>query len=163
MEMGYTLIWPTAQEPYFIRPDGMIIHLKVVNYIPYLVPNARHCKPRKPSGTRVFCSPSTDISRSAQSGVPDRHVDRSWPTTKVNKSHKPIVATPSDSEFTEDDNISRLDDVEAYSLDPSGLDDDQSSSGDEAEDRGIHSTELSLRGEANSLYHMLTHKPKNPF
>ena len=26
MELGYTFIWPTAQEPYFIRPDGMIIH-----------------------------------------------------------------------------------------------------------------------------------------
>jgi len=36
MEMGYTFVWPTSQEPYFIRPDGMIIRLKVVNYIPYL-------------------------------------------------------------------------------------------------------------------------------
>ena len=44
------------------------------------------------------------------------------------------MATPSDSESVEDDNLSRLDDVEAYSLDPSGCVDDQSSSGDEAED-----------------------------
>ena len=29
MELGCTFIWPTAQEPYFIRPDGMIIHLPV--------------------------------------------------------------------------------------------------------------------------------------
>ena len=41
-------------------------------------------------------------------------------------------------------------------FEPSCLDDDQSSSGDEAEDRGIHSTELSLRDEANSLYNLLT-------
>ena len=82
MEMGYTFIWPTAQEPYFIRPDGMIIHLKIVNYIPYLVPNAHHCKPRKPSGTRVFCSPSKDVVKNPQSGVPDRCADRTWPKTK---------------------------------------------------------------------------------
>ena len=25
MELGYTFIWPTSQEPYFIRPDGMVI------------------------------------------------------------------------------------------------------------------------------------------
>ena len=54
MEMGYTFVWPTSQDPYFIRPDGMIIRLMVENYIPYLVPNARQCKPRKPSGTRIF-------------------------------------------------------------------------------------------------------------
>ena len=65
-----------------------------------------------------------DIPKSAQSGVPDRCADRSWPKTKIKKSHKPTVATPSDSESIEDDNISRLDDVEAYSLDLSGLDDD---------------------------------------
>ena len=26
MELGYTFFWPTEQSPYFIRPDGMIIH-----------------------------------------------------------------------------------------------------------------------------------------
>ena len=36
MELGYTFIWPTGQNPYFIRPDGMIVHLTVEHYIPYL-------------------------------------------------------------------------------------------------------------------------------
>ena len=61
MELGYTFIWPTNQEPYFVRLDGMIIHLAIENYIPYLVPNSAHCKPRKPSCNRMFCSPSTEL------------------------------------------------------------------------------------------------------
>jgi len=138
-------------------------YLKVVNYIPYLASNAHNCRPRKPSGTRVFCGPSRDISVSAQSGVPDRHADGSWSKTKINKNHRPVVATPSGSECSEDDNISRLDDVEAPLLGGGGLGEEQSSSGDEAEDQIIHSTELTLREEAHSLYHLLTHKPNNPF
>ena len=35
MEMGYTFIWPTGQNPFFIRHDGMIVHLAVENYMPY--------------------------------------------------------------------------------------------------------------------------------
>ena len=27
MERGYTFIWPTGQNPFFIRPEGMIVHL----------------------------------------------------------------------------------------------------------------------------------------
>jgi hypothetical protein len=154
MEMGYTFVWPTSQDPYFIRPDGMIIRLMVENYMSYLVPNARHCKPRKPSGTRIFCSTSTSTIMNAQSGAPERR-DLNIP--------EPIVATPSDSEISGDDNISRLDDFDAPVHDGTVREEEQSSSGDEAEDRGIHYIELSLRGEANSLYHLLTHKPKNPF
>ena len=70
---------------------------------------------------------------------------------------------PSDSESAEYDNISRIDDVEADSPDPSGLVDEQSSSGDDADGRDLHFAELSLREEANCLYHLLTHKPNNTF
>ena len=42
MELGYTFIWPTGQNPYFIRPDGMIDHLRFGNCIPYLVPKNNH-------------------------------------------------------------------------------------------------------------------------
>jgi hypothetical protein len=122
MEMGYTFVWPTSQDPYFIRPDGMIIRLMVENYIPYLVPNARHCKPRKPSGTRIFCSPSTSTITNARSGAPDR---------RDLNSPEPSVATPSDSDMSEEDNISRLDDFEAPAPDSEGHEEEQSSSGDE--------------------------------
>ena len=82
---------------------------------------------------------------------------------KIKKNHKPVVATPSDSECSEDDNISRLDGADAPILGLDGLGEEQSYSGDEAEGRIVHPTEISLREEANSLYHLLTHKPKNPF
>ena len=70
---------------------------------------------------------------------------------KINKNHRPVVATPSDSECSEDDNISRLDDAEAPLLGQDDLGEEQSSSGDGAEDWIVHPTELSLREEANSL------------
>jgi len=63
---------------------------------------------------------------------------------KLKKSHKPIVATPSDSECSEDGNISRLDDVENPLLGRGDLGEEQSYSGDEAEDRIVHPTELSF-------------------
>ena len=73
------------------------------------------------------------------------------------------MATPSDSEISEDDNISRLDDFDAPVPDSAGREEEQSSSGDEEGEQVIHPSNVSLRAEANSLYHLLTHKPKNPF
>jgi hypothetical protein len=73
------------------------------------------------------------------------------------------VATPSDSEYSEDDNISRLDDIDVPVPGCDGLGEEQSSPDDDTEDRVVYPTEISLREEANSLYHLLTHKPKNPF
>jgi hypothetical protein len=52
---------------------------------------------------------------------------------KIKKNHKPVVATPSDSECSEDDNISRLDDAEAPIIGHVGFGEEQSSSGDETE------------------------------
>ena len=91
---------------------------------------------------------------SAQSGAPDG---------RDLNSLEPTVATPSDSDISEEDNLSRLDDVEAPVSDLEERDKEQSSSGDEKGEQVIHPAEISLREEANSLYHLLTHKPKNPF
>ena len=45
MEMGYTFMWPNGQNPFFIGLNGMIIHLAVEHYSPYLLPGERRCKP----------------------------------------------------------------------------------------------------------------------
>ena len=38
MNDGYTFVWKAkSNEPYFRRPDGTKIILKVENYVPYLV------------------------------------------------------------------------------------------------------------------------------
>ena len=71
MELGYTFIWPTGQNPYFIRSDGMIVHFTVENYIPYLAPKSNHCKPCKPTGSMPFRCANPVISRSdSKSGEP---------------------------------------------------------------------------------------------
>ena len=33
LEMGYKVIWPSGQSPFFTRSDGMIIHLMVEHYL----------------------------------------------------------------------------------------------------------------------------------
>ncbi|MFM7990454.1 MAG: hypothetical protein ACKPKO_65165, partial [Candidatus Fonsibacter sp.] len=48
MNKGYSLIWPSGKDPYFVRPDGMVTHVKVKGYIPYLVPGMLDCQPQKP-------------------------------------------------------------------------------------------------------------------
>ncbi len=36
VEMGYSFIWLAGQNPYFIKPDGMIVKFEVHHNIPYL-------------------------------------------------------------------------------------------------------------------------------
>ena len=151
MDIGYTFIWPTNQSPYFIRLDGMIIHLTIENYIPYLVPNSAHCRPQKPSGTRSFCSPYVNTSTKVQPGAPGRAGKGNRSTSKIDKNRKPKVATPSDHESVGEEQV----DHDEY-------DTDQSSSDAEHADGLTLVARRSLRDEANSLYHLLTHKPKNP-
>ena len=63
---------------------------------------------------------------------------------------EPEVATPSDSESVGDE-VANHD----------GSDVDQSSSDVERADGLTPDAKTSLQEEANSLYHVLTHKPKN--
>ena len=84
MEMGYTLIWPSGQSPFFIRPDGMIIHLVVEHYIPYLVPGEKRCKPQRPTGSMTFCSATPAPSSDHQPDVSGEAALSTPPTTKEN-------------------------------------------------------------------------------
>ena len=68
MELGYTFIWPTRQNPYFIRPDGMIVHLTVEHYIPYLflgviIVSLARLQDRRRSNVRLPLYPVTIQSR----------------------------------------------------------------------------------------------------
>ena len=84
MELGYTFTWPTGQNPYFIRPDGMIVHLTVENCIPYLVPKSNHCKPHKPTGSMPFKCATPVISRNdLKSGEPGVAAHAHWPKAKT--------------------------------------------------------------------------------
>ena len=156
MEMGYTFIWPTGQKPFSIRLDGMIAHLAVGNYFPYLIPGSSHCKPKKSTGSLTFCSASPVISREKQkSGDPGAVAGAVRPksTTKVKQCRDKHCVVPSDSDA----------ETEMHSEPELVEEEEQPSSGDESFDRMSRAARESLRDEANSLYHLLTHKPKNPY
>ncbi|MFM7979321.1 MAG: hypothetical protein ACKPKO_08410, partial [Candidatus Fonsibacter sp.] len=61
MHKGYSFIWPCGKDPYSVRPDGWVTHLKVRGYIPYLVPGSPDCQPQKPRGKLQFCCSSLHI------------------------------------------------------------------------------------------------------
>ncbi len=44
---GFTFIWLAGECPYFVRPDGYWIHLRVIGNVPYLVPGHQWCAPVK--------------------------------------------------------------------------------------------------------------------
>ena len=79
-----------------------------------------------------------------------RKGNRSKP--KTNENCELEVATPSDSES-----------VGGEVVDHDDSDVDQSSSDVELADDLTPAAKTSLQEEANSLYHVLTHTPKNPF
>ncbi|MFM7986608.1 MAG: hypothetical protein ACKPKO_45565, partial [Candidatus Fonsibacter sp.] len=117
---GYSFIWPSGKYPYFVRPDGMVTHLKVKRYIPYLIPGMPDCQPQKPRGKLQFCCSMLHTLGTLQ-------------------------ALPSDEPVPE--------------LLGEG---DELPPGDVLSDDDLPTTRRSLKGEANSLYPLLNHKPKNP-
>jgi hypothetical protein len=54
MHEGFSFVWPSGDTPYLIRPDGMIVRLKVIGDIPYIVPNASICQPVSPQSDITF-------------------------------------------------------------------------------------------------------------
>ena len=102
----------------------------------------------------TFCSASPVISREEhKSGEPGAVADAHRPNIKVKKCRVESCAAPSDIES----------ETEVRVEPESDEDFEQLSSGDEAIDRMSRAARESLREEANSLYHLLTRKPKNPY
>ena len=98
---GVHIFWPTGQNPYFIRPDGMSVHLAVENYMPYLFPTNNHCKPCKPTGSMSFRCATPVISPSdSKSGEPGvaAHAHRPESKTQTKKCRVERCAVPSDTE-----------------------------------------------------------------
>ena len=98
MEMRYTFMWPGGQSPFLIRPDGMIIHLVVEHYIPYLVPGEKRCKPQRPTGSMTFCRVAPAPSSNLQSDVSGGTALSTRPKSRVNKSHRVDKVVLSDDE-----------------------------------------------------------------
>ena len=94
--------------PFFIRTDGMIIHLAVENYIPNLLLDEKRCKPRKPTGSMIFCSVAPSSSR-----LPSRirlamlqlaH----GPNPKNNKTSCEKLVAPSDEESADVEEVNGI-------------------------------------------------------
>ena len=101
MDSGYTFIWPTGQDPFFIRPDGMLVHLTVENYIPYLAPKSSHCKHCKATGSMSFkCATPVVFRDESESGEPGvaAHAHRPKAKTHTKKCCVEQFAVPSDTE-----------------------------------------------------------------
>ena len=145
MDSGYTFSWPTGQDPFFIRPDGMLVHLTSENYIPYLAPKSSHCKHCKATGSMSFkCATPVVFREESKSGEPGvaAHAHRPKAKTHTKKCCVEQFAVPSDTESDID-----VPELVGSSEDESG----QSSLGDKSLDRMSRAARRSLREEANDL------------
>ena len=125
----------------------------VENYIPYLVPGDKRCKPQKPTGSMTFCSVAPAPSAKLQPGVSGGSAVHIRPRSKVNKCHDVDKAMPFDDEPA----------IVEYVEDARVGGEEQSASDDECVDHVPPVAKKSLQEEANSLYHLVTHTPKNPY
>ena len=74
MKMGYSFIWPTGENPYFITPSGQIVELEVHDDIPYITSGSRTSRPRNPTKRRKFAAPGRAAAPSkeeAAESIPD--------------------------------------------------------------------------------------------
>ena len=95
---------------------------------------------------------SREDSKSGESGVAAR-AHRPKTKTQTKKCRVKHCAAPSDTET----------ETEVPALTESVEESEQSSSGDESVDRMSRAARRSLQEEANCLYRLIIHKPKNPY
>ena len=138
MERGYTFIWPKGQAPYFLLPDRRVVKCEVRGNIPYIVPGSPECQPFRQKGkSSSFCP--------ACGSCGGRKLTDSAPGPS-SSSHEPMPDAWGDDVPVPDPS------------DPETLPDA------EVADRLLTgAVRRSLRAEARSLGHQLTHKPRNPY
>ena len=90
------------------------------------------------TGSKIYCT-STNLNLKFST------------TSKIKRFRESETATPVDSESV-DDEVWGLEDLEC----------DNSTSGVESTDGLPPAANISLQEKANSLYHLLTHRPKTP-
>ena len=54
MNLGYSLIWPKGEDPYFLLPNGSICPLVTKGDVPYLYHGNSQCQPKTSKKTRCF-------------------------------------------------------------------------------------------------------------
>ena len=134
LEMGYTCVWPAGQNPYFHKTSWQ-----------FSIAGCRALHSVWHSELEVLQAPQAywiaDLFRSAWRGATCGATER-----RGGDQHRRKKAAPSDVERpATDDEVA------------------QAPSGDDEIERLPPSSRLSLQEEATSLYHLLTHKPTNPY
>ena len=136
IDAGWSFHWPAYSRPYFKKPDGTKVKLEVDDYVPYL-----------PSTTGV-----------AMSAIGQPYGSNQWsggPRPMI-----PLPASPAEEAievYDDDENPIGEDPGEE---EPEPVDERLVEKPlDPKRDRG----EIALKQEAQSIQHLLTHTPKNPF
>ena len=138
MQHNYTFVWPAGQSPYFLSPSGMIIACEVIDNIPYIRTGGAECQPKDPTGSITLAAPAA-----GGAGVP-LHPLPAVPGPGGGADNNPLEMDVEEIPPPEGPNPEEMNEEEANAQLPKKLCE-------------------SLRFEATSTKHLLTHLPRNPF
>ena len=141
MELGYSFYWPKGENPYFIHPDGSYIYFRVIDYIPYLRAGDPYCQPVQPKARKHYPALPAEGGGPGPPGDPQPHQgsgSQSGPPDARDDALEPNAGLeiPDPAEI---DTIEEADEILPERM------------------------RRDLRAEANSEYHLLRHKPSNPY
>ena len=135
---GFAFVWQAYDKPYFVRPDGMIIQLDVINDIPYLTPTALRCQP---------------VPASSEVSIPHHYAA---PAPSDGKGRREDEGRNVSAPRGADDNGIGIPSALRSAREPGDLP-------PLALECEVVDPHRPLREDACSLTHRLTHKPKSPY
>ena len=169
MNQGYDFIWYAKDKPFFVKPDGTRIYLKVRDYVPYydvwdgdsaMACPAKGTPPSRPEGQVGRSSASSESSYSSSEQAEDAAGEEYTPS--VAPLEDPEVHARVVAELLADDPIEVKPNEHAEPIESKDLaGEDVVGNPDKKSPRSL--AESALRQEAASRKHLMTHQPKNPF
>eukprot|EP00972_Heterocapsa_arctica_P082907 12216837-Heterocapsa_arctica.AAC.1 len=136
MNKGYSFIWPAYHNPYFITPNGYRVELEVIDDIPFLRRDSELSQPTRLRGFGPPRTPSRSRQASPAASVGDHLGDADGHASIGDSLEAPVA------------------DIIVEVPPPPVLD---------AEQEAQRVARRDLKTYAQSLSHMLTHKPANPY
>ena len=169
MNQGYDFIWYAKDKPFFVKPDGTKIYLKVRDYVPYydvwdgdsaMACPAKGAPPSRPEGQVGRSSASSESSYSSSAQADDAAEEEYTPS--IAPLEDPEVHARVVAELMADDPIEVNPNEHAEPAESKDLaGEDVVGNPDKKSPRSL--AESALRQEAASRKHLMTHQPKNPF
>ena len=169
MNQGYDFIWHAKDKPFFVKPDGTRIYLKVRDYVPYYDVWDSDSGCACPAEATIPSRPEGQVARN----LPPSESSYSSSVQSVNaeeEEYTPSIAPPEEFEvnargldellvndpveFNPNEDVAPMESKDLAGEDVVGDPDKKSP-------RSL--AESALRQEAVSRKHLMTHQPKNPF